>query len=326
MANQIHLPRDINEKIVEILREKPTTLLNVLSWLLFKKTDQVSVYIKLLESTYSNHSVFQELVVRLGEELDKLEQNPNYRTVMDEMWKNHSLNPDARNFVRGQRLDFQLISEKQQRFELLAICLGISILLRLDVLTPEMLQQWISMLNSTANIPLSLLNIKETLKMFQKLSGNRYEVTTSFCLFLYDFWQNKKRLIKNEISGIRCIKNIVDSFVELATGVAGGFGGEVFGSLITPGIGTLVGGVGAGTASSFVTGTLSDRTTQWIFNLPKDEKLENAFRVLDLACNASNNEINTNFVRLALQCQHNPPSPAWIKLKESVNVIKRLET
>jgi hypothetical protein len=162
--------------------------------------------------------------------------------------------------------------------------------------------------------------------MSQKLSGDRYEVTASFFYFGCDVFQNWKRHEKSEISGVRCVKNIVDSFTELAPGVAGGFGGELIGIRITPGIGTLAGGVGGGMVSTFVSGALFDRLTQWIFNLPKDESLEKAFRDLDLPCNVSNNEINIKFVRLAHQYPPiNPSNPNWITLKESINTIKKVK-
>lgn len=335
MANQIRLPKDVNKQIVEILKDKPSTLKNVLSWIAFnKETKLISVSIQVLESAYaSNYEVFQALVHILGEDLDELKRNPNHQSVMNEKWLNHTLNSDETNSVPGQRLDFQLISEKKKRFELMAICLSISILLRLDVLTPEMLQKCIPMLNGTS-IPftnlLNTLNIKELLNMAQKLSGDRYEVSASFGYFVYDILQNRKRLENQEISGVRCIKNIIDSFLELGPGVAGGFGGEVFASSVAPtriaGISTLVGGVGGGTAMTFLTGTLSDRITQWIFNLPKDEALENAFCILKLPCNASNNEINISFIRLSHQWTPNlSASPDWVKLKQSMNVIKRLK-
>jgi len=323
-AIQENIPRDILHEIVNILNDRPSTLVNVL-WFLHENTNRVSRYIALLTSAHvSNNVAFQELVERLGEDIDELNRNPNYNNVMDDMWLNNNLRHDATNFVSGQRLDFQLNSEKKKRFEIIAICLGISIMLRLDVLTPETLQKLIPLYNNT--LPINILSIKELLNMAQKLSGERYEVSASFGYFIYDFFRNWKRHENREISGVRCIKNIADSFTELGPGVAGGFGGELFGSSIAPGIGTLVGGVGGGMTSAFLSGALSDRITQWIFNIPKDEALENAFRELSLPCNASNNEINISFIRLAHQNPPYPlnPNPNWVKLKESINTIKEV--
>lgn len=323
MAN-IENQRKLFAEIVKILRGNHSKLEKVL-WFLSKTTGREKIYIELLESAFvSNKEAFQELVERLGEDVDELNRNPPYKRVMDEMWLNHSLPSGGTNFVRGQRLDFQVTLEKRKRFEMLAICLGISILLRLDVLTPESLQKMFPLFNITS--PLThLLNIKELLSMSQKLSGDRYEVTASFFYFGCDIFRNWKRHEKSEISGVRCAKNIVDSFAELAPGVAGGFGGELFGSTITPGIGTLVGGVGGGMASTFVCGALFDRLTQWIFNLPKDESLEKAFRDLDLPCNVSNDEINIKFVRLAHQNLPNSQNSDWKKLKESINTIQKVK-
>lgn len=322
-------PENMFAEIRRILENKSNNnsqLSKVLGFLLSKTIDGVPRYIQLLKSAYvSNNEAFQELLEKLGEDIDKSNENPNYKRVMDEMWLNHSLPSDATKFVRGQRLDFQMTPEKRNRFEMLAICLGISILLRLDFLTPESLQKIFPLFNITSPLT-NFLNTKELLSMSQKLSGDRYEVTASFFYFGCDIFRNWTRHGNGEISGVRCAKNIVDSFTELAPGVAGGFGGELFGSTITPGIGTFAGGVGGGMASTFVCGALFDRLTQWIFNLPKDESLEKVFRDLDLPCNASSDEININFVRLAHQTPPTiPPNPDWMKLKESINTIKKVK-
>jgi hypothetical protein len=321
----IEIQREMFARIVTILRGNHSQLEKVL-WFLSKTTVREQIYIELLVSAYvSNKEAFQELVERLGEDVDELNRNPPYKRVMDEMWLNHSLPSDGTNFVRGQRLDFQMTLEKRNRFRMLAICLVISILLRLDVLTPESLQKMFPLFNITSPLT-NLFNTKELLSMSQKLSGDRYEVTASFFYFGCDIFRNWTRHGNGEISGVRCAKNIVDSFTELAPGVAGGFGGELFGSTITPGIGTLAGGVGGGMASTFVCGALFDRLTQWIFNLPKDESLEKVLRDLDLPCNASSDEINSKFVRLAHQTPPTiPPNPDWMKLKESINTIKKVK-
>jgi hypothetical protein len=321
----IEIQREMFARIVTILRGNHSQLEKVL-WFLSKTTVREQIYIELLVSAYvSNKEAFQELVERLGEDVDELNRNPPYKRVMDEMWLNHSLPSDGTNFVRGQRLDFQMTLEKRNRFRMLAICLVISILLRLDVLTPESLQKMFPLFNITSPLT-NFLNTKELLSMSQKLSGDRYEVTASFFYFGCDIFRNWTRHGNGEISGVRCAKNIVDSFTELAPGVAGGFGGELFGSTITPGIGTLAGGVGGGMASTFVCGALFDRLTQWIFNLPKDESLEKVFRNLDLPCDASSDEINIKFVCLAHQTPPTiPPNPDWMKLKESINTIKKVK-
>ncbi len=321
----IEIQREMFARIVTILRGNHSQLEKVL-WFLSKTTVREQIYIELLVSAYvSNKEAFQELVERLGEDVDELNRNPPYKRVMDEMWLNHSLPSDGTNFVRGQRLDFQMTLEKRNRFRMLAICLVISILLRLDVLTPESLQKMFPLFNITSPLT-NFLNTKELLSMSQKLSGDRYEVTASFFYFGCDIFRNWTRHGNGEISGVRCAKNIVDSFTELAPGVAGGFGGELFGSTITPGLGTLAGGVGGGMASTFVCGALFDRLTQWIFNLPKDESLEKVFRNLDLPCDASSDEINIKFVCLAHQTPPTiPPNPDWMKLKESINTIKKVK-
>jgi hypothetical protein len=309
-----------------------------LSFFLFEETRQV--YIEVLESAYrSNSETFAKLVKILGEDLEELKRNHDYKRVMKEMWVNHILklnqthSSNATNFVPGQRLDWkrEKSTTMYTRLELIAIILGISIGLRLSGSTPQMQNKIFAFLmstvkNITTDLPfpfnlLSVLNQEELLNMAQTLSGERFEVTAGFGYFGYDIFQNYRRQNSGEISGIRFFKNISDSFAEIGFGVAGGFGGEVFGSSFASGIGTLAGGLGGGAASAFLIGTLTDRITQWIFNLPKDEALENAFRELKLPCNASNNEININFVCLAHR--NPPPSADWVKRIEAINVIRR---
>jgi hypothetical protein len=57
---------------------------------------------------------------------------------------------------------------------------------------------------------------------------------------------NMQRWWKGEISGQRCAKNIIDSGIGLAAGIAGGYGGAALGTMVFPGPGTLIGGIVGG--------------------------------------------------------------------------------
>ena len=84
-------------------------------------------------------------------------------------------------------------------------------------------------------------------------------------------------------------------------GVGGGFAGTAIGTAILPVVGTAIGGFVGGIAAASVMSALSDWVTQKIFNLPKEEALENAYRFLGLSYGASNDQINTAFNRLVLK-------------------------
>ena len=114
-------------------------------------------------------------------------------------------------------------------------------------------------------------------------------------------YSNIRRWWSGEISGKRCIKNLLDSTFAIGAGMAGGCAGAALGSAVGGPLRTLVGGVVGGWVSAAGTGYLSDWMTQRMFGLPKDEALENAYRYLGVKMTASNAEINSAFRRLCLK-------------------------
>ena len=65
-----------------------------------------------------------------------------------------------------------------------------------------------------------------------------------------------------------------------------------------------LGGIVGSVVGSMAGGTLCDRLTQSLFNIPRTVALENAYRFLGVECNATNNEINRAFRKLCLK--HHP--------------------
>ena len=135
---------------------------------------------------------------------------------------------------------------------------------------------------------------------------------------------NIRKWFHGEISGERCVKNIVDTGFSLAGGavagtLVGSYAGAAFGP---PGvfIGGFVGGILGTTATNYVV----DRLTQWFFGLPKDVALENAYRLLQVPCQASNDVINKSFKKLCLK--HHPDKGGnredWEKLQLSMQIIR----
>ena len=111
---------------------------------------------------------------------------------------------------------------------------------------------------------------------------------------------NIRRWCKGDISGKRCVKNIIDTGVSTALGLA-----------VTAASTVALGATGAlvvGAVSGAVIGSyirrgvykLSDKLTTWIFGLPKDEALENAYRFMGISHRASDEEVKTRYKRLAL--------------------------
>ena len=108
----------------------------------------------------------------------------------------------------------------------------------------------------------------------------------------YDIINNLRRWWKNEITGKRCVKNILDNGVAVAAGVIGGMGGEIAGAAVGGAVlgpvGMAAGAVGGalvtGVASSYTAQILMDKLTQWFFKLPQSEALENAYKFFGLSC------------------------------------------
>ena len=121
------------------------------------------------------------------------------------------------------------------------------------------------------------------------------------CVYLvYSAYKNITRWWKREISGKRCIKNVLDAMFTTGAGIAGGVVG---GFLLGP-IGSMVCGIVGGWVSAAGGAFISDYLTQKLFGLPQEEALENAYRYLDVEMTASNAKVNTSFRKLCLQ--HHP--------------------
>ena len=111
-----------------------------------------------------------------------------------------------------------------------------------------------------------------------------------------------QRWWKGEISGKRCVKNLSDTALTIGGGVAGGWGAAALLSFFTvsfPGI--CLGSVFAGWAASVSMESISDILTRWVFGLPKEEALENAYRHLGVPVTATDAEVNRAFRKLCLK-------------------------
>jgi hypothetical protein len=179
------------------------------------------------------------------------------------------------------------------------------------------------------------------LKVTKSTSGKLVSVGLVAVYLTIEAWNQLKLWWNGEITGIRCAKNIIDSFAGIAAGVGGGVAGAAAGSSIVTGIGmaigtvvapgaiaigSLIGAVVGGVACATAANNLSDWLTQKIFNLPKDAAVENAYIFLELKYGngPSNEKINSSFRQLALK--YHPDKGGsyedWHKLQVSMAVIK----
>ena len=89
--------------------------------------------------------------------------------------------------------------------------------------------------------------------------------------------RNIARWWRGEITGKRVAVNLIEAVGSVAGGVGGGFGGAAIGGLLGP-LGAVIGGVVGGVVTALVSEKVLGEITHRIFDIPKDEALENAFR------------------------------------------------
>ncbi|CAF1516095.1 unnamed protein product [Rotaria magnacalcarata] len=115
----------------------------------------------------------------------------------------------------------------------------------------------------------------------------------------YEAIMNIRAWWKGEISGQRCVKNLLDDMATVAGGMGGAWAGAAAGSIFGP-IGTGIGFLAGGVTGCWAASQLSKRLTEKLFNLPRSVALENAYRYFGLTQSCSNGDINAAYKRLAL--------------------------
>ncbi len=135
-----------------------------------------------------------------------------------------------------------------------------------------------------------------------------------------------------EITGERCVKNVIDNGVTVAAGLGGGSGGGTLGATvgtaISPGFGTVVGAVLGAVVGAFFASitaqTLCEMLTAWAFGLPQTEALENAYNFLGVSYTASINEINSRYRHLCLAYHPDKGGDPekWVRLQYSMAIIR----
>lgn len=177
-----------------------------------------------------------------------------------------------------------------------------------------------------ANARALAINVADDLvpKVCTKIGGATVMIALAATMLAYDVVKNIFEWRKGQISGKRCLKNIIDSGVIIASGTAGGIGGAALGTLVAGPVGGVIGGIIGGVLASQLSQGLIDSLTQDLFDLPPDVAVENAYNFLGVSPSASNNEINRNYRRLALE--HHPDrggnQDEFIKLQVMMEVIR----
>ncbi len=134
----------------------------------------------------------------------------------------------------------------------------------------------------------------EIMQTVQECSGKVASVVLAAAYLTKEAIRAIRQWWKGEISGKRCAKKVVDATVTTASGIGGGVVGATVGSAFGP-LGTLAGSTLGGLIASNLANFICDRLTQAIFDIPRSEQLENAYRFLCVSHTASNDEVNQRF-------------------------------
>ena len=146
--------------------------------------------------------------------------------------------------------------------------------------------------------------VDDVVNLVDKAGGTVVMVALVAVYLTYSAYVNIRRWWRDEISGKRCIKNLLDTTFTIGAGIAGGVAGAAIGTLVAGPFGAAIGSIVGGWVSAAGIKYLSDVMTRRMFGLPKEEAVENAYRYLGVEMTDPNAEINTAFRKLCLK--HHP--------------------
>lgn len=308
------IPKRVLDKLNQVLSgDEEAYRLSRILYFLASQTDNPR-YIQILESTLGNDRAFLATANNILENNFKstAENDRSYGKVMSEIWNNCML-PNSKASGDGPaKFDLSLVVSNPDRHVNIAtfnLCRVLSKMppdeqVRLMDVACKVYHALLGEAGAVA-IRCSTTSALTIVNRFGKL----VPVSIIGIQMSYEIYCNIRMWWHDEISGKRCAKNIIDSGIGIASGVAGGVGGSyagaAIGTAIAPGIGTgiglVVGGIVGGIAGVELANRLCDLLTQTIFDLPKTVALENAYCFLELSPKASNDEVNKQFRKLALQ-------------------------
>ena len=305
MASADDWQDQIRKQLIEIFGDEPDTLTRVLYYLdeedkAYEGRATVPPVWKTLKSTLFSVKVFDCYARRLAEDTLRAEKDARFRRTMNALYRDMmdaSEDPvpidHAQGFDMVRMADFDI----GQRSGFVGLARAWSLIPR------ESQAKIMDVIPKLATNKQVVSAADEVVGLVNSSSGPLVMVGLAVLQLGYDVVNNLRRWWNDEITGERCLKNIIDSGLTVTSGVAGGVAGAALGSLAGP-WGTVIGGVAGGMLSSQAASVLSDRLTQWLFGIPKEEALENAYRFLGVQMTSSNHDINTAFHRLCLR--HHP--------------------
>ncbi|CAF0736822.1 unnamed protein product [Didymodactylos carnosus] len=327
-SNWQHYPFFAKELVISKLStiiSDPSDLALALSFLAAQGSD--SVYMNTLCALLKEDERFQSMTKQFLTDIHTSTEDPEFKKIMTTIWDSYSKgDPQATKAVGNSNPIF-------------------------DINLHNYLNSKVAVINLQQALRLIPLNqrgavISKILKLAEHIAGQRAltskalsslsqggtssrAVTPVAIVVVLLSWEALKSISswwKGEISGRRCVKQLIDALSALAGGYAGGAAGAIAGTAVFPGVGSLVGGVVGGLLGSSGAAALSKWLTEYFFDLPPTAALEKAYKFLDLKPSCTNSEINSAFRSMALKYHPDKEGGSaedFHKLQVAVAIIKQ---
>ena len=322
MAQQ-QIPVEVFNALAVALRPDPDAHARVLHFL--ASSEEMGVagpYIRSLSSVVAIPEVFRRVAERIADDTRRADRDPHYQQFMQDVWTNF-----LRDNLAEHRDGNFILALPRDAFSTATIYNFMRSVARLPGESYLALQRVVQTVGGTGTMAIYGARALATARAARPL----VRVSLVVVFLAADILMNIRRWWKGEITGIRCVKNIIDNGAGVAAGIVGGIGGEMIGAAIGSiggPIGMAVGAVGGaiigGAAAATAANALSDNLTQWVFGLPKTEALESAYNFLGVKHTACNSDINSIYRRLALQYHPDKGGDPdkWTQLQYSLAVIR----
>ena len=138
--------------------------------------------------------------------------------------------------------------------------------------------------------------------------------------------QNIRSYLRGEISAKSCAKAVLNAGMGVGGGLAGAAAGATAGRLVGGGrVGGLVGAVVGGVVGQHLSGRMADQLTRRLLVESRDEAVVEAYHILQVEPNATNDEINTAYRHLALEKHPDRPTGSkqgFVELHTAIEIVR----
>ena len=183
--------------------------------------------LRTLKNSLSSDNAFRAYVKRLSDDTKSSENNPKFHRFMDDIWSNILNASDQQEELdEHQCWDVAKITDQNK----IKTHFSVGFARAWSLIPDSSRQQIMALIPRLINNRSMLNSVDEVVSLFSKGAGDVVMVGLAAVALAYDVWLNIKRWWKGEISGVRCLKNIIDSGVSIVSGVGGGLAGASIGS------------------------------------------------------------------------------------------------